>query len=136
LARAFVGRHASVLAANNLDLIPGQLEWSDDGKSLYFETGVKGELHLFRVDVPTKQSRRSLRARAPFATLISISPAENGLSRKRLQASRRSLHLDRERQERTQTDELERALWKQIQFADVERFTYKSATIGTSTAFL
>ena len=37
------GGAASVLAANNLDLIPGGLEWSDDGKSLYFETGVKGE---------------------------------------------------------------------------------------------
>src|SRR5262249_57984680 len=48
------GGTASVLAANNLDLIPGQLEWSSDGRSLYFETGVKGENHLFRVDVPTK----------------------------------------------------------------------------------
>jgi len=32
----------------------GGLEWSADGKSIYFETGVKGENHLFRVDVPTK----------------------------------------------------------------------------------
>ncbi len=45
------GGVASVLAANNLDLIPGGLEWSDDGKSLFFETGVKGENHLFRVDL-------------------------------------------------------------------------------------
>src|SRR5438445_971343 len=48
------GGAASALAANGLDLIPGGLEWSEDGKSIYFETGVKGELHLFRVDVPTK----------------------------------------------------------------------------------
>jgi dipeptidyl aminopeptidase/acylaminoacyl peptidase len=45
---------ASVLAAHGLDLIPGGLEWSADGKFLYFETGVKGENHLFRVDVSAK----------------------------------------------------------------------------------
>ncbi|HLR06500.1 MAG TPA: DPP IV N-terminal domain-containing protein, partial [Pyrinomonadaceae bacterium] len=48
------GGAPSTLAANGLDLIPGGLEWSDDGKSLYFETGVKGENHLFRVDLATK----------------------------------------------------------------------------------
>src|SRR6267143_515926 len=48
------GGAPSVLAANGLDLIPGGLEWSDDGKSLYFEAGVKGEFQLFRVDVPAK----------------------------------------------------------------------------------
>src|ERR1044072_402825 len=48
------GGAASTVAAKGLDLIPGQLEWSDDGKSIYFETGVKGELHLFRVDLSTK----------------------------------------------------------------------------------
>jgi hypothetical protein len=40
-----------VLAANGLDLIPNALRWSDDGKAIYFETGVKGESHLFRVDI-------------------------------------------------------------------------------------
>src|SRR3989440_1699458 len=48
------GNAPSALAANGLDLIPGGLEWSEDGKSIYFETGVKGENHLFRVDVPSK----------------------------------------------------------------------------------
>src|SRR5438128_4923211 len=48
------GGATSVLAAYGLDLIPGGLEWSDDGKSLYFETGIKGENHLFRVDLAKK----------------------------------------------------------------------------------
>src|SRR6266849_4308348 len=48
------GGAPSTLAANGLDLIPGGLEWSADGKLLYFETGVKGENHLFRVDLATK----------------------------------------------------------------------------------
>src|SRR6266436_1429063 len=48
------GGAPSSLAANGLDLIPGGLDWSDDGKSIYFESGVKGENHLFRADLATK----------------------------------------------------------------------------------
>ena len=33
-----------------LDLIPSDLQWSSDGKSLYFDAGVKGEYHIFRID--------------------------------------------------------------------------------------
>jgi Tol biopolymer transport system component len=40
-------------AAKSLDLIPGNLQWAENGKAIYFDTGVKGELHVFRVDVAT-----------------------------------------------------------------------------------
>ncbi|MDQ5836721.1 MAG: DPP IV N-terminal domain-containing protein, partial [Acidobacteriota bacterium] len=33
-----------------LDLIPSNLTWAERGRALYFETGVRGEQHLFRVD--------------------------------------------------------------------------------------
>ncbi len=45
------GGAASRLAARDLDLIPSNLEWAEQGRALYFETGVRGESHLFRVDV-------------------------------------------------------------------------------------
>ncbi len=122
------GGTASVPAANNLDLIPGQLEWSDDARSLYFETGVKGELHLFRVDVPTKT-----------VTQLTSGPRAvrsvdfNFASGKMVYLSNDFKHLDdlyisdlNGKNERKLTN-LNEALWKQIQFADVERFTYKSA---------
>jgi len=122
------GGTASVLAANNLDLIPGQLEWSEDGKSLYFETGVKGELHLFRVDVPTKAvAQVSAGARAVRNVDF------NFASRKMVYLANDFKHLDDlyisdldGKNERKLTN-LNETLWKQIQFADVERFTYKSA---------
>ena len=41
------------LAAKALDLIPGNLQWAERGKAIYFDTGVRGELHVFRVDVAT-----------------------------------------------------------------------------------
>jgi len=121
------GGAPSQLAANGLDLIPGGLEWSNDGKSLYFETGVKGELHLFRVDVPAKT-----------ITQVTSGPrAVRGIdfsfaSGKMVYLVNDFKHLDdlrvadlSGRNERKLTD-LNQALWKQLQFADVERFTYKS----------
>ena len=41
------------LAAKGLDLLPGNLQWAENGKAIYFDKGVKGELHVFRVDVAT-----------------------------------------------------------------------------------
>ncbi|MBV9216966.1 MAG: S9 family peptidase [Acidobacteria bacterium] len=122
------GGAPSTLAANNLDLIPGALEWSADGKSLYFETGVKGELHLFRVDLASKSvnqvtsgpravrnvdfnfgTGRMVYMVNDFKHLDDVYTADlNGKSERKL----------------TNFNE---ALWKQIQFADVGRFTYKSA---------
>jgi dipeptidyl aminopeptidase/acylaminoacyl peptidase len=118
----------SVLAANGLDLIPGGLEWSGDGKSIYFETGVKGENHLFRVDVGTKS----------IAPLTSGPRAVrnvdfNFASGKMVYLANDFKHLDdvyvadlTGKNERKLTS-LNEPLWKQIQFADVERFSYKSA---------
>ncbi len=123
-----MGGAPSTLAANGLDLIPGGLKWSDDGKSLYFETGVKGENHLFRVDIPAKT----------VAQVTSGPRAVRGVdfnfaSGKMVYLVNDFKHLDNlyiadlnGGNERRLTN-LNEALWKQIQFADVERFTYKSA---------
>ena len=35
----------------NWDYIPGPPEWSEDGRSIYFHAGVKGNAHLFRLTV-------------------------------------------------------------------------------------
>jgi dipeptidyl aminopeptidase/acylaminoacyl peptidase len=122
------GGTASVLAANNLDLIPGQLEWSDDGRSLFFETGVKGELHLFRVDVPTKAV-----AQVTSGPRAVRSVDFNFATARMVYLANDFKHLDdlyisdlNGKNERKLTN-LNDALWKQIQLADVERFTYKSA---------
>src|SRR5712692_10456873 len=122
------GGAASVLAANGLDLIPGGLEWSNDGKSIYFETGVKGENHMFRVNIATKS----------IAQVTSGPRAVRGVdfdfaAGKMVYLANDFKHLDvlyvadlNGKNERKLTN-LNETLWKQIQFADVERFTYKSA---------
>ncbi len=130
------GGAPSTLAANGLDLIPGGLEWSDDGKSIFFETGVKGELHLFRVDVPAKS-----------VTQVTSGPRAvrnvdfNFASGKMVYLANDFKHLDdlyvadlNGKNERKLTN-LNEALWKQIHFADVERFSYKSADDWDVDAF-
>ena len=122
------GGTPSVLAANGLDLIPTGLEWSEDGKSIYFESGVKGEFQLFRIDVAKKTvDQISSGARA-------VRNADfNARTNTRVYMVNDFKHLDdlyasdlSGAKERKLTN-LNDALWKQLQFADVERFTYKSA---------
>ena len=127
LARA-TGGAPSTLAANGLDLIPGGLEWSDDGKSLYFETGVKGENHLFRVDVATKsiaqvssgsRAVRSVDFNFPSKTMVYLANDFKHLDD--LYAA------DLNGKNARKLTRLNEPLWKELQLADVERFTYKSA---------
>jgi dipeptidyl aminopeptidase/acylaminoacyl peptidase len=117
-----------VLAANGLDLIPTGLEWSEDGKSIYFESGVKGEFQLFRIDVAKKTVEQiSSGARA-------VRNADfNSHTKTRVYMVNDFKHLDdlyacdlSGTKERKLTN-LNEALWKQLEFANVERFTYKSA---------
>jgi dipeptidyl aminopeptidase/acylaminoacyl peptidase len=131
------GGAPSILAANGLDLIPGGLEWSDDGRSIYFEAGVKGEYQLFRVDVaaksvsPVTSGPRAIRA-ADF----------NFAGGKMAYLVNDFKHLDdlyvadlNGRNERRLTN-LNELLWKQLKLADVGRFTYKGADDWDIDGFL
>ncbi|HMJ26846.1 MAG TPA: S9 family peptidase, partial [Pyrinomonadaceae bacterium] len=122
------GGAPSVLAASGLDLIPNALRWSDDGKSIYFETGVKGEVQLFRVDLAAKSV-----AQVTSGPRAVRSVDFNFGTRTITYLANDFKHLDNlnvasldGKNERRLTN-LNEALWKQIHFADVERFTYKSA---------
>jgi dipeptidyl aminopeptidase/acylaminoacyl peptidase len=130
------GDAASVLAANSLDLIPGGLEWSEDGKSIYFESGVKGEFQLFKIDLAKKASEQiSSGARA-------VRNADfNAKTNTRVYMVNDFKHLDdlyasdlNGANERKLTN-LNESLWKQLQLAEVERFTYKSADDWDVDAF-
>jgi dipeptidyl aminopeptidase/acylaminoacyl peptidase len=131
------GGTVSVLAANGLDLIPSGLEWSDDGKSLYFEAGVKGETHLFRVDVGNKstvqvtsgpRAVRNVDFHHAGGTMVYTANDFKHLDD--LYVSDLSAHNER------RLTNLNQGLWKQLQLADVERFTYKSADDWDIDGFL
>jgi len=121
------GGVASTMAAQNLDLIPTDLDWAEGGRAICFEAGVKGETHFFRVDVASKELAQVTRgARAVRAVDI------NDKTRQIVYLSNDFKHLDdlyiadlNGNNERRLTT-LNEAVWRQIQLQDVERITYKS----------
>src|SRR5947209_5907986 len=112
----------------SLDLIPSNLTWAEGGRALYFETGVRGEQHLFRVDAGDGKITQVTRgARA----VRSVDIADR--ARRMVYASNDFKHLDDlytadldGAGERRLTN-LNARLWSQLQLADVERMTYKGA---------
>ncbi|MBA3354580.1 MAG: S9 family peptidase [Pyrinomonadaceae bacterium] len=131
------GGAASVLAVNRLDLLPGGLEWAGDGKSLYFEAGVKGETHLFRVDlakksaVPVTSGARAIRNvdfHWPTRTMVYMVNDFKHLD---------DLYVaDLNARDEHRVTNLNEALWKQLQLANVERFSYQSADDWDIDAFV
>jgi dipeptidyl aminopeptidase/acylaminoacyl peptidase len=122
------GGAASTAAAKNLDLIPTDLDWAEDGRALYFEAGVKGETHLFRVDVASKEvSRVTSGVRAVRGVDI------NDKTRKFVYTANDFKHLDDlyiadlSGQNERKLARLNEALWRQLELQDVERITYKGA---------
>ncbi|HWX39710.1 MAG TPA: S9 family peptidase, partial [Blastocatellia bacterium] len=122
------GGVSSRLAANDLDLIPTRLEWAEQGRALYFEAGVRGTEHLFRIDVaakavkPVTSGERAVRG-------VDI----NEKTGRMVYAANDFKHMDdlyvadlSGGAERKLTD-VNEALWKQLQLQDVERIPYKSA---------
>jgi dipeptidyl aminopeptidase/acylaminoacyl peptidase len=120
------GGAASVLAANGLDLIPTGLRWSEDGRALFFEAGMKGEYHLFRADLASK-------AIAQVTTGARAVRVVDSSGRAMVYTVNDFKHLDDlyiadlDGKNERQLTRLNQALWKQLRLADVERFTYKSA---------
>ena len=119
---------ASRLAAENLDLIPTDLDWAEEGRALYFESGVKGETHLFRVDVASRQVAQVTKgARAVRGVDI------NDQTKKIAYVANDFTHLDDvyvadlSGQNEQQLTRLNEALWRGLALADVERIGYKAA---------
>jgi dipeptidyl aminopeptidase/acylaminoacyl peptidase len=111
-----------------LDLIPSNLDWAEQGRALYFETGVRGESHLFRVDVSSGKLRQVTKG-ARGVRSVDI----NDRARRLVYAANDFKHLDDlyvadldGGGERKLTG-LNQKLWNQLELADVERMTYKGA---------
>jgi dipeptidyl aminopeptidase/acylaminoacyl peptidase len=111
-----------------LDLIPTNLRWAEQGRALYFETGVRGEQHLFRVEA--SDGKLTQVTRGPRAVhAVDVDDRNHLLA----YAANDFKHLDDiyvasldASGERKLTN-LNAKLWPQLQLADVERMTYKGA---------
>jgi dipeptidyl aminopeptidase/acylaminoacyl peptidase len=115
-------------AADGLDLIPTALRWAEDGRALYFEAGVRGASHLFRVDVGTRRVT-PVTTGARTVRLVDVSGRTGRLA----YAANDPTHLDDlfvadiKGQGERQLTHLNALLWKQLDLVPVERVPYKGA---------
>lgn len=122
------GGAASRTAADNVDLIPTQLRWTEGGKALYFETGYKGTSQLIRVDLA---ARRAAPVTSGDRTVHFVDISEK--TSRLVYAVNDPTHLDNlfisdlnGRNER-QITHVNDALFKQLAVVPVERVPYKGA---------
>src|SRR6185436_8142181 len=122
------GGGAARLAAEGLDLIPGALRWAEGGRALYFETGVKGTSHLYRVDLAARRAA-SVTSGERTVRFVDVNEKTNRLA----YAVNDPTHLDdlyvadlSGRNEK-QLTHLNAALWKQVNVVPVERVPFKGA---------
>ncbi|HEX8499037.1 MAG TPA: S9 family peptidase [Pyrinomonadaceae bacterium] len=122
------GGRPSRNVAPALDLIPSNLTWGDAGRALYFETGVKGEAHLFRVDAGEGSIRQVTKgARA----VRSVDFSDDG--RRMVYAANDFEHMDdlyaadADGSNERKLTGLNAKLWPRLRLAPVERMTYKGA---------
>ena len=119
---------SAVDLAPDLDLLPGDLQWGDNGRALYFTSGVKGETHVFRADMA---SRRIAQVTSGPRAVTGANISANG--RMLVYLSNDFTHMSdvyaiasdamRERK----VSAVNAALWPQLALAGVERMSYKGA---------
>ena len=122
------GGQPSRNVAPELDLIPSNLSWAEAGRALYFEAGVRGESHLFRVDARDGKLRQVTKG-ARAVRLADIAERSRLLvyaanDFKRLD-DLYAAELDGSGEKKLTN--LNARLWPQLQLSDVERMTYKGA---------
>jgi dipeptidyl aminopeptidase/acylaminoacyl peptidase len=131
------GGGVSTLAAKDLDLIPTALKWAEQGRALYFETGVKGEYHLFRVDLASKAVKQvTTGARAVRGVDIDDRNQRMVFTSNDFKDLDDLCTADLSAAHERQITKLNQKLWSQLKLADVERFTYKSADNWDVDGFL
>jgi len=122
------GGAASVLAANDLDLIPSDLQWAEKGQALYFEAGARGEYHLFRVDLAAKTFQPvTTGPRAVHQAEVSDQAGKLVYTVNDFKHLNDLYLADLSGRNERQLTHLNEALWRQLQLQDVERITYKGA---------
>jgi dipeptidyl aminopeptidase/acylaminoacyl peptidase len=122
LAPAEGGRSKTV--AKNFDYLPNDLTWAEQGKALYFVSGVKGEIHIFRMDA-SSGAVTQLTTGARNVHGVALHGAEMVYMANDFE------HLDdiyaRDGARERQLTHLNTDLWSKLEMAKVERVPYKAA---------
>ena len=119
-----------------LDLIPTDLQWAGNGSALYFDTGIKGEYQIFRIDI---SDHRLTQITAGSRAVRSPSMAANG---RMVYLVNDFTHMDDVYSwavDSTREKKLSNhnaALWSNLALAPVQRLAYKGADGWSVDGFL
>jgi len=122
-----VGGGVTTAPFPSLDLIPTDLQWSGDGRSLYFDTGVKGEYQIFRIEIA---DHRLTQVTAGSRAVRSPSIAANG---RMVYLVNDFTHMDDvyssaiDSLHERKLSNHNAALWSTLALAPVQRVAYKGA---------
>jgi dipeptidyl aminopeptidase/acylaminoacyl peptidase len=122
-----VGGGVTTAPFPSLDLIPTDLQWSGDGRSLYFDTGVKGEYQIFRIEIA---DHRLTQVTAGSRAVRSPSIAANG---RMVYLVNDFTHMDDvyssaiDSLHERKLSNHNAALWSTLALAPVQRLAYKGA---------
>jgi dipeptidyl aminopeptidase/acylaminoacyl peptidase len=121
------GGAKSTLAAEEMDLIPGGLQWGPGERELRFETGLKGTTHVFRVDLETRGvAQVTAGERAVHGFDINPKAGLMTYLANDFQHPDDLYVADLAGKNERQLTHLNAALWLELQTAAVERLRYKS----------
>jgi dipeptidyl aminopeptidase/acylaminoacyl peptidase len=121
------GGGAATAPFPTLDLIPTDLQWPGNGSALYFDTGVKGEYQVFRIDI---SDHRLTQITAGSRAVRSPSIAANGrivylVNDFTHMDDVYSWAVDSTREKKLSNHNA--SLWSNLALAPVQRMTYKGA---------
>ncbi len=122
-----VGGGVTTAPFPSLDLIPTDLQWSGDGRSLYFDTGVKGEYQIFRIEIA---DHRLTQVTAGSRAVRSPSISANG---RMVYLVNDFTHMDDvyssaiDLLHERKLSNHNAAVWSTLALAPVQRLTYKGA---------
>jgi dipeptidyl aminopeptidase/acylaminoacyl peptidase len=106
----------------NFDMLVSQLTWAEHGSALYFDSGVKGETHIFRMDISTGAVK-------PLSSGARNVHAFDTHENEMVYLANDFEHLDdvyvHDAQGERQITHLNTDLWSKLEMAKVERMPYK-----------
>jgi dipeptidyl aminopeptidase/acylaminoacyl peptidase len=121
------GGKPSTLIARDFDQVVGEMAWAEQGKAIYFGSGVKGETHIYRLDVSTGAiSQLTTGPRNVHG--IAVNDASGKLAYLANDFEHiEDVYVREEAGKERKLTNLNSELWSKLAVAKVERVPYKAA---------
>jgi dipeptidyl aminopeptidase/acylaminoacyl peptidase len=131
------GGKPSVAVAKNFDQLVAEMSWAEHGKAIYFGSGVKGETHLFRLDVASGAvTQLTTGARNVHGLAVDEATSKMAYLANDFEHLEDLYVRDEPTARERQITHANATLWSKLELAKVERIPYKAADGWAIDGFL